>query len=63
MEDELGLEDYFEEGDDIVSIGGLIYSKLGKIPVENEKIEYKDLTLTVEKMQGNRIERVKVCLR
>lgn len=61
VEDELNIKDYFDEKD-IVSIGGLIYSKLDRIPQKGESIKYKDLTITVEEMNGNRIEKVLICL-
>jgi len=63
LEDTIGIEDYFEEEEDIVSVSGLLYSKIGHIPEINEKLLYKDLEFTVIHMEGNRIEKVKVCLK
>jgi len=63
LEDVLGLEDYFDEEEDIVSVSGIAYTKLGHIPLADETFIYKDLEFTILKMEGNRIEKVKVCLK
>ncbi|MFQ6136042.1 MAG: hemolysin family protein [Candidatus Hydrothermarchaeales archaeon] len=57
VNDVLGLklpEDEFE------SVGGLIFSELERIPAEGEKIIIDDVTIVVEKMEGNRISKVKI---
>lgn len=57
VNDVLGLklpEDGFE------SVGGLIFSELERIPTEGEKIIIDDVTIVVEKMEGNRISKVKI---
>lgn len=42
------------------TIGGLIFDRLGKIPVPGEKIEVDGKLLIVENMRGRRISRVKI---
>jgi len=42
------------------SMGGFIFSLLGRIPKEKEEINYKDLLLIVEKVEGQRIKKVRV---
>ncbi|MFZ2449876.1 MAG: hemolysin family protein [Methylovulum miyakonense] len=58
----LGIDVENEELDleDTVSIGGLILSKLGDIPVENQKIEFNQFDLVVKKMHGPRIVWVQI---
>ena len=46
--------------EDYESLGGFIFSRLGRIPEDKEKIQYEDLVLVVEKVQGQRIERVRI---
>jgi CBS domain containing-hemolysin-like protein len=46
--------------DDNDTLGGFIYSYLGRIPVTNETIEQADLTLTVLSVDGRRIRKVEV---
>lgn len=42
------------------TIGGLIFNRLAKIPVQGEKIEINGSTLIVDSMRGRRISRVKI---
>ncbi|MEE9150602.1 MAG: hemolysin family protein [Thermoplasmata archaeon] len=46
--------------EDFDSIGGLIFSRLDRIPEEGEGIRVDNTHLIVEKMEGNRILKVKV---
>ena len=46
------------EGSD--TLGGFIYSELGKVPVVGDRIEYQDLDFTVESVAGRRIKKVRV---
>jgi len=45
------------------SLGGFIFSQLGHIPVEEEKVVWKNVEMVVEKVQKQRIRRVKVILK
>ncbi|MDD5092680.1 MAG: hemolysin family protein [Candidatus Wallbacteria bacterium] len=63
LEESLELEDYFSEEEDVYTVGGLIFSQLGRIPVQRDVMHYKGLVFTVMEMTGNRISRVKICLR
>ena len=44
------------------SLGGFIFDQLGHIPVENEKVEWDNVEFIVEKIDKQRIKRVKVIL-
>lgn len=46
--------------EDIDTISGLILKKLERLPVQNERIEFDEFTILVEKMTGPRIELVKI---
>ncbi|ASF48129.1 hemolysin family protein [Methylovulum psychrotolerans] len=58
----LGVDIENEELDleDTVSVGGLILSKLGDIPVENQRIGFHQFDVLVKKMHGPRIVMVQV---
>ena len=40
------------------TVGGLILAKLGRLPRPGDAVHIRNLTLTIEHMQGRRIERV-----
>jgi len=42
------------------TVGGLLLALAGRVPREGEAVEYRDLVLVAEKMQGRRIARVRV---
>ncbi len=46
-----------EESD---TLGGFIYSELGRVPVVGDRIMYEDLDFTVESVAGRRIKKVRV---
>jgi CBS domain containing-hemolysin-like protein len=48
------------ETDGFDTIGGLLYSKLGKMANPNDEVIYKKLKLTILSTAGRRIKRVKV---
>lgn len=52
----IDIENEELELEDEVSIGGLIMSKLGDIPVEGQKIEFNQFEVVVTKMDGPRID-------
>ncbi|MGZ8135801.1 MAG: hemolysin family protein [Methylococcaceae bacterium] len=58
----LGIDIENEELDleDAASIGGLIMSKLGDIPVQDQKIEFNQFDLLIKKMHGPRIVLVRI---
>jgi magnesium and cobalt exporter, CNNM family len=45
-----------EEND---TLGGFIYSQLGKVPVVGDQVPFDDLTFTVESVAGRRIKKVR----
>ena len=46
--------------DEADTLGGYIYSRIGKVPTGGEMIKYHDLQLTVEQVAGRRIRKVRV---
>ncbi|MBV8960835.1 MAG: hypothetical protein JO087_18895, partial [Actinobacteria bacterium] len=40
--------------------GGLVFGQLGHVPTEGESVDVDGLRLTAEKVQGRRINRVRV---
>lgn len=46
--------------EDFETIGGLVFNKFGRIPSAGEKIRIKNITITVEKMRGRRISKLKI---
>jgi putative hemolysin len=45
------------------TLGGFIYSQIGRVPVGGERIEVDNLVLTVEQVSGRRIHRVRALVR
>ena len=43
------------------TLGGFIYSEVGRIPAEGEQVNVEDWILTVEKVNGRRIHLVRAC--
>ncbi len=48
--------------DDCDTVGGFVFSHLGKIPSLYEKIHYKNIQFVVQKLEGHRIESIKIIL-
>ena len=48
------------EGEEYETVAGLILYRLQRVPVEGEKLEYKDLVLEVSQMKGPKIEQVRI---
>jgi putative hemolysin len=46
--------------EDSDTLGGFIYSQLGKMPVVGDQVPFDDLTFTVESVAGRRIKKVRV---
>lgn len=51
------------ESEDYDSIGGLVIGRLDHLPEEGEEVDYENLHLKVEKMDKNRIEKVRIQIR
>lgn len=45
---------------EVDSIGGLVYSLLGHMPTQGERVRFRDVELTVEAVEGHRIAKVKI---
>jgi CBS domain containing-hemolysin-like protein len=45
---------------DFDTLGGFVFDLFGKIPVKNEKIEYKDYNFIVHEMDGHKINTIKI---
>jgi len=58
LNEELDLEIPIEE--DYGSLGGFIFSLMGRIPKEKEEVRYKDVRLTIERVQRQRIKTVRI---
>jgi len=48
--------------EDFESLGGFIFSQLGKIPQDKDSIQYKQYTFIVEKVQRQRIKKVRIVI-
>lgn len=48
------------EADDADTLGGLIYTRLGRVPFKGEEISEGDALLTVEHINGRRIHKVRI---
>ena len=46
--------------DDFDTLGGFVFDLFGKIPVNNEKIEYKDYDFIIHEMDGHKINTIKI---
>ncbi|MDR0323633.1 MAG: hemolysin family protein [Treponema sp.] len=46
--------------DDFDTLGGFVFDLFGKIPVKNEKIEYKDYSFIIHEMDGHKINSIKI---
>jgi CBS domain containing-hemolysin-like protein len=46
--------------DEADTLGGLVYSRLGRVPESGEWVQADDLLLTVEQVSGRRIRKVRV---
>jgi len=58
VNEELGLD--IPESEDYESLGGFIFSLLGHIPNDKEEVHYKNLLLIVERVKGQRIQKVRL---
>jgi len=45
---------------DFDTLGGFVFDLFGKIPVKNEKIEYKGYDLIIQEMDGHKINSIKI---
>ena len=46
--------------DDSDTLGGFIYTELGKVPVVGDRVTFQDLAFTVESVAGRRIKKVRI---
>ena len=62
LQEELGVDLYSEgEEEDYETIGGLIFTKMGKVPEVGEKLEHESgLIFEVTQADNRKIERVKI---
>jgi Hemolysins and related proteins containing CBS domains len=49
--------------DDFDTLGGFVFDLFGKIPVKNEKIDYKDYDFIIQEMDGHKINSIKIVTR
>jgi len=57
LTEETGLDLPF---DDFDTLGGFVFDLFGKVPVKNEKIEYKGYDLIIQEMDGHKINSIKI---
>ena len=57
LAEETGLELPVKDFD---TLGGFVFDLLGKIPVKNEKIEYKEYDFIIQEMDGHKINSIKI---
>ena len=55
-------EEEEEEINNVTTVAGLVFLLLDHVPVEGEKVSYKDYHFEVIDMDGNRIDKLSVCL-
>lgn len=48
------------EDEDVDTLGGYVYAKLGRVPEQGDEVEAGSVRLVVEEVEGNRITRVRV---
>jgi len=58
LNEALGIN--FPTEEDYESLGGFIFSLLGRIPNEKEEVRYQNILLIVEKIQRQRIKKVRI---
>jgi CBS domain containing-hemolysin-like protein len=46
--------------DDFDTLGGFVFDLFGKIPVNNEKIIFKDYSFIIQEMDGHKINTIKI---
>ncbi|HVC70291.1 MAG TPA: hemolysin family protein [Acidimicrobiales bacterium] len=59
--DEVGelVESHLPEGE-WDTVGGLLFNVLGRVPVEGESVDVDGLTLVAERVEGNRVGRIRI---
>lgn len=60
IERELGREIEEAEDEDVSTVGGLIMSKLDRVPGEGDNAQFEDFAALVRRVQGNRVLLVKI---
>lgn len=60
IERELGREIEEAEEEEVSTVGGLIMSKLDRVPAEGDTAEFEDFTALVRRTKGLRVELVKI---
>jgi CBS domain containing-hemolysin-like protein len=57
------MEIELEDEDEYDTVGGLVFHRLGEVPQPGDEIEVDGLTLTVESVDGRRVDKVLVVRR
>jgi magnesium and cobalt exporter, CNNM family len=57
LNEQLGLSLPTEEFD---SVGGFVFGLLGHVPTEGDAVHHEELVFVVDKMEGNRLEKVRI---
>lgn len=46
--------------DDFDSLGGYIFSYLGRVPVHGDIVKYENIEMTVESINNRRVKKIKI---
>ena len=49
--------------DDFETLGGFVFEQFGKIPLNQEKVEYNGIDFVVQEIDGHKINRVKIVIK
>ena len=63
LADTFGVEIDLEDEDEYDTVGGLVFHRLGDVPRPGDEVEVGGLTLTVESVDGRRVDKVLVVRR
>jgi CBS domain containing-hemolysin-like protein len=64
LDDFLEMIDFDEELEsESTTVGGFVTERLGRLPVENDRVEFDGHVITVLEMANLRVERIKVEMR
>jgi putative hemolysin len=48
------------DAEDVDTLGGYVYAKLGRVPAKGDEIASEGVRLIVEQIEGNRINKVRI---
>ena len=48
------------EAEDVDTLGGFVYARLGRVPEQGDEISFDGARLVVEEVDGNRVNKVRI---